>query len=157
MVGWHHQLDGHEFEQAPGASKGQGSLACCSPWGRKESHTTYGLNNKELVNTLGGQLGNTQLPLAGSGAWRFAASLPRPLVPQGCRRWAAPLCTRLPGTHFLLFLNFSLPVLRVLAQVLVSCQKRVSFNGQHWSWALLGIKVLKKRRTSGWKEHAHLQ
>ena len=40
MVGWHHQLDGHEFEQAPGDSDGQGSLACCSPWGRKEPDTT---------------------------------------------------------------------------------------------------------------------
>ena len=37
MVGWHHQLDGHEFEQAPGAGDVQGSLACCSPWGCKES------------------------------------------------------------------------------------------------------------------------
>ena len=36
MVGWHHQLDGHEFEQAPRVGDGQGSLACCSPWGRKE-------------------------------------------------------------------------------------------------------------------------
>ena len=44
MVGWHHRLDGHEFEQAPGASDGQGSLVCCSPWGRKESDTTEGLN-----------------------------------------------------------------------------------------------------------------
>ena len=35
MVGWHHRLDGHEFEQAPGVGDGQGSLACCSPWGRK--------------------------------------------------------------------------------------------------------------------------
>ena len=32
MAGWHSQLDGHEFEQAPGAGDGQGSLACCSPW-----------------------------------------------------------------------------------------------------------------------------
>ena len=40
MVGWHHQIDGHEFEQAPGVGDGQGSLACCSPWGRKESDTT---------------------------------------------------------------------------------------------------------------------
>ena len=40
MVGWHHGLNGHEFEQAPGDDKGQGSLACCSPWGRKESDTT---------------------------------------------------------------------------------------------------------------------
>ena len=36
MVGWHHRLDGHEFEQALGTGDGQGSLACCSPWGRKE-------------------------------------------------------------------------------------------------------------------------
>jgi len=35
MVGWHHQLNGHEFEQAPGDREGQGSLECCSPWGRK--------------------------------------------------------------------------------------------------------------------------
>ena len=45
MVGWHHQLDGHEFEQAPGAGDGQGGLACCSPWGHKESDTTERLNN----------------------------------------------------------------------------------------------------------------
>ena len=37
MVGWHHRFDGREFEQAPGVDDGQGSLACCSPWGRKES------------------------------------------------------------------------------------------------------------------------
>ena len=40
MVGWHHQLDGHEFEQAPGVGDGQGSLVCCSPWSHKESDTT---------------------------------------------------------------------------------------------------------------------
>ena len=40
MAGWHHWLDGHEFEQAPGVGDGQGSLVCCSPWGRKESDTT---------------------------------------------------------------------------------------------------------------------
>ena len=40
MVGWHHRFDGHEFEQALGDSGGQGSLACCSPWGCKESDTT---------------------------------------------------------------------------------------------------------------------
>ena len=38
MVGWHHGLNGHEFEQAPGAGDGQGSLVCCSPWGRKVGH-----------------------------------------------------------------------------------------------------------------------
>ena len=40
MVGWHHRLDGHEFEQAPGDGDGQGSLVCCSPWGRKELDMT---------------------------------------------------------------------------------------------------------------------
>ena len=39
MVGWHHQLNGHDFEQTPEDSKGQGSLVCCSPWGGKESDT----------------------------------------------------------------------------------------------------------------------
>ena len=39
-VGWYHQLDGHEFEQAPEAGDGQGSLECCSPWGHKESNRT---------------------------------------------------------------------------------------------------------------------
>ena len=47
MVGWHHRLNGHEFEQTPRDGEGQGSLACCSPWGRKESDTTEGLNNKQ--------------------------------------------------------------------------------------------------------------
>ena len=40
LVGWHHQLSGHEFEQAPGVAVGQGSLVCCSPWGREELETT---------------------------------------------------------------------------------------------------------------------
>ena len=44
MVGWHHWLDGHEFEQALGVGDGQGSLACCSPWGHKESDVTEPLN-----------------------------------------------------------------------------------------------------------------
>ena len=47
MVGWHHQLDGHEFEQALGVGDGQGSLGCFSPWGRKESDTTEQLNRTE--------------------------------------------------------------------------------------------------------------
>ena len=44
MVGWHHCLDGHEFEQASEADYGQGSLAYCSPWGLKELDTTEQLN-----------------------------------------------------------------------------------------------------------------
>ena len=44
-VGWHHQLYEHEFEQTPGDSEGQGSLACCNPWGHKELGMTERLNN----------------------------------------------------------------------------------------------------------------
>ena len=44
MVGWHHQLDGHEFEQALGVGYGEGSLVRCSPWGHKESDATEQLN-----------------------------------------------------------------------------------------------------------------
>ena len=46
MVGWHHWLNGHEFEQTLGYGDGQGSLACCSSWGRKESNMMKWLNNK---------------------------------------------------------------------------------------------------------------
>ena len=45
MAGWHHRLSGHEFEQALGDGEGQGGLACCSPWGRRESDTTERLNS----------------------------------------------------------------------------------------------------------------
>ena len=44
MAGWHHRLDGHEFEQALGVGDGQGGLACCSSWGHKESDTTERVN-----------------------------------------------------------------------------------------------------------------
>ena len=50
MVGWHHRLNGYEFEQAPGDGEGQGSLVSYSPWGHKEPDTTWRLNkNKEGV------------------------------------------------------------------------------------------------------------
>ena len=60
MVGWHHPFNGHEFEQTLGNSKGQGSLACCSPWGRKQSDTTERLTNS-----------NNQLPLLGNVLFLF--------------------------------------------------------------------------------------
>ena len=47
IVGWHHRLNGHEFVQTLGDSERQGSLACCSPWGRKESDVTERLNNND--------------------------------------------------------------------------------------------------------------
>ena len=46
MVGWHHQLNGHEFEQAPEDGQGQGGLVCCSPWTHKKLDMTEQLNNR---------------------------------------------------------------------------------------------------------------
>ena len=62
MVGWHHRLNGYEFEQAPGVGEGQGSLACCSPWGCKESDTTEWLNNNN---------NNNNQALVSKGAWFY--------------------------------------------------------------------------------------
>ena len=64
MVGWHHQLNEHEFEQAPGVSDGQGNLVCYSPWGPEESDMTQQLNNTCIIQ--GGQwltvlIGNSRL------------------------------------------------------------------------------------------------
>ena len=73
MAGWHHRLDGHEFEQAPGVGDGQGSLACCSPWDHKESHTTERLNRTELTITYALEVEASQVvsevknPLANAG------------------------------------------------------------------------------------------
>ena len=77
MVGWHHRLDGHEFEQAPGDGERQGSVACCSPWGRKELDMTERLNknrsyhNPEAKLLLPKRLGSVSLlhgifPIQGS-------------------------------------------------------------------------------------------
>ena len=56
MVGWHHQLSGHEFEQTPGDGEGQESHACFSPWGHKESDTTeWANNNIERCRYMSGQ------------------------------------------------------------------------------------------------------
>ena len=57
MVGWHHWLNGHEFEYTLGVGNGQGRLACCNPWGRKESDTTERLNfNPEKRTPAGTEL-----------------------------------------------------------------------------------------------------
>ena len=58
MVGWHHRLNGHQFEQAPGDGDGQGSLGRCSPWGLKESDMTERLNNSRR----GGRVPHAPLP-----------------------------------------------------------------------------------------------
>ena len=52
MVGWHHQLNGHEFGWTPGVGDGQGGLACCSPWGHKELDMTEWLNWTEWATEL---------------------------------------------------------------------------------------------------------
>ena len=49
MVGWHHRLNAHEFEQAPGVGDGQGSLVCCGSWGCKELATTERVNNNNKI------------------------------------------------------------------------------------------------------------
>ena len=63
MVGQHHQLNGHEFEQAPGDGEGQGSLACRSPWGREESDTTERLNNNNKDRSEPKRWMNTRKPV----------------------------------------------------------------------------------------------
>ena len=52
MIGWHHQLNGHEFEQDPEVCEGQVSLAFCTPWGHKELDTTEQLNNNKQGNSV---------------------------------------------------------------------------------------------------------
>ena len=58
MVGWHHRLDGHEFEQGSGADDGQASLVCCSPWGCKELDTTERLHFHFSLSCIGEGNGN---------------------------------------------------------------------------------------------------
>ena len=52
MVGWHHRLNGHEFEQALGVGEGQGSLVCCSPWGCKKSDKTEEAQHTHNTNSI---------------------------------------------------------------------------------------------------------
>ena len=52
MVGWHHRLNGHESEQTPGDSEGQGNLTCCHPWGSQRSDMTQRLKNKRTTVLL---------------------------------------------------------------------------------------------------------
>ena len=63
MVGWHHQLYGHDFEQSPGSSEGQGSLACCSPGGRKGLDTPECLNNYNNYNNNKNNFGSVHANL----------------------------------------------------------------------------------------------
>ena len=63
MVGWHHQLNGHEFGWAPGVGVGQGGLVCCNSWGHEESDVTERLNWIELINTIHKNIGSLTVHL----------------------------------------------------------------------------------------------
>ena len=67
MAGWHHRCNGHELGQTSGDGEGQGSLACCNPWGRKESDTTGQLNNKQMARVNTDILGISELKWMGTG------------------------------------------------------------------------------------------
>ena len=64
MVGWHHQLNGHEFEQALGDGDGRGSLECCSLWGHEESDTTEDRTTARATPTQTKNQGIYELPNA---------------------------------------------------------------------------------------------
>ena len=74
MIGWHHRLNGHEFEQTLECSEGQGSLACCSPWGHKKLNTTERLNN----NSIGLHCPNIALSLSTGQGSRAVSLSPQP-------------------------------------------------------------------------------
>ena len=81
MVGWHHQLDGHEFEQVPGVSYGQGSLVCCSPWGCKELDTTEQLNWTEPLGLFNWETHRTGASSHSPGLWPVPPRFPTSAVP----------------------------------------------------------------------------
>ena len=70
MIGWHHQLDGHNFEKTPGDSEGQGSLVCCSPWGHKRVRHNSGTEQHYLTVSMSQESGYRL-------AWSPAQDLPR--------------------------------------------------------------------------------
>jgi len=75
MAGWHHLLDGHDFEQAPGVGEGQGSPVCCSPWVFKETETTerlkYNKDKSKLMETY-----SSKCPWVGSFPHRLDLGSP---------------------------------------------------------------------------------
>ena len=90
MVGWHHRLDGHEFEQALGVGEGQESLACCSPWGHKESDTIERLINKKTVGEMGSEKMGRREPEKESqvdrrGRWKVVLFTQYPSVGGWCQ------------------------------------------------------------------------
>ena len=76
MVGWHHQLNGHEFEHDLGDGEGQGSLVCCSPWGHKELDTTEWLNFAYKLHKQGDNIQPWRTPFP---IWNQSV-VPRPVL-----------------------------------------------------------------------------
>ena len=79
MAGWHHRLDGHEFEWTLGVGDGQGGLACCSSWGRKESDMTEWLNWTELKSYESQSLKN-DISIKTNIQWIFLSSLSKSYI-----------------------------------------------------------------------------
>ena len=87
MVGWHHWLNGHEFEQALGDGEGQGSLVCCSPWCHKELDTTGWLNNHSCGKKADGIHKTVRTSKERPEHWHNTQTAPY---------WPLPLETRIP-------------------------------------------------------------
>ena len=102
MVRWHHWLYGHEFEQAPGIGDGQGSLACCSPWGHKELDRTEQLNWTDLGVT-------------------WPSHSPAVLFPSCKRSYSVHPKIKMTYTHTHTCIRFSLP----FPKPLIACLKRL--------------------------------
>ena len=118
IVGWHHHLNGHEFDlQTLGDSEGQGSLVCCSPQGCKELDTTYWLNNNNSPESYLRNTQFSQLALwVGEGKYSTRAHSSRPLPPKGtekrrntCEVHSPDLTKTLRSNHRTLK-HFSLPL-----------------------------------------------
>ena len=151
MIGWHHQLDGREFEQAPGVGNGRGSLVRCSPWGHKELFTTEWLNWTELtrdgdiiqsassvtseLSLLEGRLEAGQHRAAGRGAHRVHRHRTA-LVREGgvlwCSAvwlWIRPWWPLLTGLHAPHWTEASSPV---LPDIYSSVWWEQGRKGEHW-------------------------
>ena len=94
MAGWHHWLDGHEFEQAVGVGDGQGSVTCCTSWGCKESDTTERLNWSEMKSPQGQPLPMFVVPaLITLSDTSFISSLLESFIAVACTLILLGLCT----------------------------------------------------------------
>ena len=85
MVGCHHWLNGHEFEQTPGGNEGQGSLVCCNPWGRRESDTILQRNSRVQMATIFAKRILNKWSLL--SVWRRHTSVARYLTPHTTKSW----------------------------------------------------------------------